>query len=209
MEGFDEYRRTKMNDSWVGDDIDFEDFISEDEAEDKNNEIAQINQNLEGKDNKDNKEVNNEEEELPDNQNEEEDDTGENGCAYCGIGNGKTLIKCNDKSCQRWFCNGCADDYSASHIIFHLTKSKHKEICTSADSDFGKMVLACYNCNCKNIFLLGFLESKDKKTGLILCREPCLATCKLEDENFEKNTWVPLITEKKTFRVAYSQSRRK
>lgn len=194
MEGFDEYRRNKINDSFDNDEIDFDDFLSDNEVEDKNNEIVQIKNNLEGKAQVEEDEDNKVEEEA---ENDEEDDTGENGCAYCGIGNGKNLIRCNDKSCLRWFCNGCTDDYSASHIVFHLTKSKHKEICTSSASDFGKMVLVCYNCNCKNIFLLGFLESKDKKTGLILCREPCLATCKLEDENFEKNTWVPLITEKK------------
>ena len=195
MDGFDEYRRQKLNEI-LDEDIAFEDFISEDEDK-QDNELLELNKKLEGKneelkEDKQDKEI---DEKIE--RDQEQDDEGEGGCAYCGIGNGKNLIKCNEKSCQRWFCNGCTDDYSASHIIFHLTKSKHKEISTSSNSDFGKMSLVCYNCNCKNIFLLGFLESKDKNTGLILCREPCLATCKLEDENFEKNTWVPLISEKK------------
>jgi len=118
-------------------------------------------------------------------------------CAYCGITNPSILVKCNEKGCQRWFCNGRIDDYSASHIVFHLTKSKHKEVFVSEKSQVGEMVLECYNCNCKNIFLLGFLESKEGDSGFILCREPCLTTCKIEEEKFEKSKWVPLINDKK------------
>jgi regulator of nonsense transcripts 1 len=118
-------------------------------------------------------------------------------CAYCGITNPSILVKCNEKGCQRWFCNGRIDDYSASHIVFHLTKSKHKEVYVGEKSQVGEMTLECYNCNCKNIFLLGFLESKEGDSGFILCREPCLTTCKIEEEKFEKSKWVPLINDKK------------
>lgn len=204
MDDFDEFKRHKDNDSFMNDEIDFDNLLSDDE---KDNELAELNEKIGNKNdqNKIKKEEdlnldlndNDEEGEVVNHNDDEEDDIGENGCAYCGVGNGKNLIKCNDKNCQKWFCNGTADNYSPSHIVFHLTKSKHKEVCTSANSDFGKMVLVCYNCNIRNIFLLGFLESKDKKTGIILCREPCLATCKLEDDNFEKNSWKPLITDKK------------
>jgi regulator of nonsense transcripts 1 len=118
-------------------------------------------------------------------------------CAYCGILDQKNLVKCNEKDCQRWFCNGRKDDYSASHIVFHLTKSKHKEVYVSDQSAVGEMVLECYNCSSKNIFLLGFLESKEGDSGFILCREPCLTTSKIEEDKFDKTKWVPLINDKK------------
>jgi regulator of nonsense transcripts 1 len=118
-------------------------------------------------------------------------------CAYCGITNASKLIKCNEKDCQRWFCDGRLDEYSASHLVFHLTKSKHKEIFLNESSPIGEMVLECYSCNCKNIFLLGFLESREGDTGIILCREPCLSQCKIVEDKFEKTRWVPLIKDKK------------
>jgi regulator of nonsense transcripts 1 len=118
-------------------------------------------------------------------------------CAYCGIVNPSALVKCAEKDCQRWFCNGRIDNYSASHIVFHLTKSKHKEIYVPEQSQVGEMNLECYNCSSKNIFLLGFLESKEGDSGFLLCREPCLTTCKFEEDKFEKSNWKPLINDKK------------
>lgn len=118
-------------------------------------------------------------------------------CAYCGINNQNYLVKCNEKDCQRWFCDGRLDEFSASHIVFHLTKSKHKEIFLNDNSPIGEMVLECYSCACKNIFLLGFLESREGDTGIILCREPCLSQCKIVEDKFEKSRWVPLIKDKK------------
>ncbi len=118
-------------------------------------------------------------------------------CAYCGITNLDHLVKCNEKDCQRWFCDGRLDEFSASHIVFHLTKSKHKEIFLNENSPIGEMVLECYSCGCKNIFLLGFLESREGDTGIMLCREPCLSQCKIVEDKFEKTRWVPLIKDKK------------
>lgn len=149
------------------------------------------------------------EEELDNNQNENEEgnnyengnganrDDKESQCAYCGINNISRLVKCNEKDCQRWFCDGRLDEFSASHIVFHLTKSKHKEIFLNENSPIGEMVLECYSCGCKNIFLLGFLESREGDTGIILCREPCLSQCKIVEDKFEKSKWVPLIKDKK------------
>jgi len=118
-------------------------------------------------------------------------------CAYCGISNPSHIVKCNEKDCQRWFCDGRLDEFSASHIVFHLTKSKHKQVFLNENSPIGEMVLECYSCACKNIFLLGFLESREGDTGIILCREPCLSQCKIVEDKFEKSRWVPLIKDKK------------
>ena len=116
-------------------------------------------------------------------------------CSYCGLTNASHLAQC--KECKKWFCNGKLDAYSPSHIIFHLTKSKHKEVYINSHSQAGEMDLQCYNCGGKNIFLLGFLESREGGNGFILCREPCLTKWKIDDSEFDKKNWVSLINEKK------------
>lgn len=136
-------------------------------------------------------------EEIEDDLEQEDERQKEVRCAYCGITNEARLVKCNEKDCQRWFCDGRTDEYSASHVVFHLTKSKHKEIFLNEHSPIGEMVLECYSCACKNIFLLGFLESREGDSGIILCREPCLNQCKILEDKFEKTKWVPLIKDKK------------
>ena len=55
-------------------------------------------------------------------------------CAYCGLSNEAHLAQCFE--CKKWFCNGKLDNFSPSHIIFHLTKSKHKEVYLSQSSSF-------------------------------------------------------------------------
>ena len=116
-------------------------------------------------------------------------------CAYCGLSSETHLAQCLE--CKKWFCNGKLDAFSPSHIIFHLTKSKHKEVYLSQSSQVGEITLQCYNCSCKNIFLLGFLESKEGGSGFIVCREPCLTKFKIDDTYFDKTKWSPLINEKK------------
>jgi regulator of nonsense transcripts 1 len=116
-------------------------------------------------------------------------------CAYCGLSSEAHLAQCLE--CKKWFCNGKLDNFSPSHIIFHLTKSKHKEVYLSPSSQVGEITLQCYNCSCKNIFLLGFLESKEGGSGFIVCREPCLTKFKIDDSYFDKTKWAPLISEKK------------
>ena len=45
-------------------------------------------------------------------------------CAYCGLKEMKYLIRCE---CGKYFCNGIGDG-GWSHIIHHLSKSKHQNI---------------------------------------------------------------------------------
>jgi regulator of nonsense transcripts 1 len=45
---------------------------------------------------------------------------------------------------------------SASHIITHLVKSRHKEVQLHSEGPTGDTILECYNCGYKNVFLLGF-----------------------------------------------------
>ena len=139
---------------------------SKPEEETENKEETQINQEKE----------NNSEDEEGENKNR-----GNNilHCAYCGLSSEAHLAQCLE--CKKWFCNGKVDNLCPSHIIFHLTKSKHKEVFLSQASQVGEITLQCYNCSCKNIFLLGFLESKEGGSGFIVCRVASLTEFKIDD----------------------------
>ena len=73
-------------------------------------------------------------------------------CAYCGLSDPACVVKCVDSG--KWFCNGRGNT-SASHVIQHLVRSKSKQISLHPDSPLGETVLECYNCGCRNVFLLG------------------------------------------------------
>lgn len=73
-------------------------------------------------------------------------------CKYCGIHNKNSVsslifyskvVKCI--SCSKWFCNSTGANGTAAHIISHMVKSRHKEVCLHADSALGDTVLECYN----------------------------------------------------------------
>ena len=110
------------------------------------------------------------------------------------------MVRCSDKSCGKWFCNSSAGNYpgGASHIIQHLVKAKHKEVALHADSQLGDSNLECYNCGCKNVFLLGFVPAKSEQVVMLLCREPCLGSGTIKDKsaNWDIEAWQPLIDEK-------------
>ena len=183
--------RDLENGSVKSKDFDFDlDFLAYSDNESSQNENNNKEENNENKnnENENNENENNENNEIPDN------DFSTIKCAYCSITNQSHLIKC--KECNRWFCNGKLDSFSPSHIVFHLTKSKHKEVFLNNKSNIGEMDLECYNCNGKNIFLLGFLQSNEGNSGMFVCREPCLTTCKFDDSKFNKQKWISLINDK-------------
>ena len=93
----------------------------------------------------------------------------EHACRYCGIHNPACVVRCNFASCRKWFCNGRGNT-SGSHIINHLVRAKHKEVCLHADSPLGETTLECYNCGCRNAFLLGFIPAKTESVVVLLCR---------------------------------------
>ena len=120
----------------------------------------------------------------------------EHACLYCGIHNPSTVVKC--MICKKWFCNGRGST-SGSHIITHLVRSKHKEVCLHEDSPLGETVLECYNCGCRNVFLLGFIPAKAESLVVLLCREGCMNSSTLTKEtHWDPNQWQPLI-EDRTF----------
>ena len=63
----------------------------------------------------------------------------------------------------------------------------------------GETSLECFNCGCKNVFLLGFVPAKAEQVVMLLCREPCLASGAIKDKdtNWDIEAWQPLIDEKR------------
>ncbi|CAM8880901.1 unnamed protein product [Rhodiola kirilowii] len=119
----------------------------------------------------------------------------EHACKYCGVQNPACVVRCNVPSCRKWFCNSRGNT-SGSHIVNHLVRSKHKEVCLHKDSPLGETILECYNCGCRNVFLLGFISAKTESVVVLLCREPCLNTNALKDMNWDLSQWCPLIDDR-------------
>ncbi|EPS67765.1 hypothetical protein M569_07005, partial [Genlisea aurea] len=119
----------------------------------------------------------------------------EHACRYCGVTNPACVIRCNIPSCRKWFCNSRGNT-SGSHIVNHLVRAKHKEVCLHKDSPLGETILECYNCGCRNVFLLGFISAKTDSVVVLLCREPCLSVGALKDMNWDLSQWCPLIDDR-------------
>jgi regulator of nonsense transcripts 1 len=71
-----------------------------------------------------------------------------------------------------------------SHIINHLVRAKTKEVTLHKDGPLGETVLECYNCGCRNVFLLGFIPAKADSVVVLLCRHPCATLSNLKDMNW-------------------------
>ncbi|KAL5724267.1 Regulator of nonsense transcripts 1-like protein [Ranunculus cassubicifolius] len=123
------------------------------------------------------------------------DITTEHACRYCGVQNPACVVRCNVPSCRKWFCNSRGNT-SGSHIVNHLVRAKHKEVCLHKDSPLGETILECYNCGCRNVFLLGFISAKTESVVVLLCREPCLSVNALKDMNWDLSQWCPLIDDR-------------
>jgi len=111
-------------------------------------------------------------------------------CGYCGIHDPACVVLCN--STKKWFCNGRGNT-SGSHIINHLVRAKAKEVTLHRDGPLGETVLECYNCGCRNVFLLGFIPAKADSVVVLLCRQPCASASNLKDLNWDPVQWQPLI----------------
>lgn len=114
-------------------------------------------------------------------------------CVYCNIYNPLCVAKC--VKCSKWFCNSQKGTLSG-HLINHLIKSGHKEIALHPDSPVGDATLECYNCGCKNIFLLGYIQSKEDEVIVLLCRQPCAFNAPKESD-WNVENWTPLIGDRR------------
>jgi hypothetical protein len=75
-------------------------------------------------------------------------------------------------------------------------RAKHKEVSLHKDSPLGETMLECYNCGCRNVFLLGFIAAKSDSVVVLLCREPCLSVNSLKDMNWDLAQWEPLVSDR-------------
>lgn len=114
-------------------------------------------------------------------------------CIYCNVYNPLCVAKCT--KCTKWFCNSQKGTLS-SHLINHLVKSGHKEVALHPDSPVGDATLECYNCGCKNIFLLGYIQTKKDEVIVLLCRQPCALNATKESD-WDVESWAPLINDRK------------
>ncbi|KAF4576358.1 hypothetical protein EYR40_000596 [Pleurotus pulmonarius] len=112
-------------------------------------------------------------------------------CSYCGIHSPASVVKC--LICSKWFCNSRGNT-SASHIVNHLVRAKHKEVILHAESPLGETIPECYNCGSKNVFMLGFIPAKSDTVVVLLCRQPCAAISK--DISWNAALWAPLIDDR-------------
>lgn len=128
--------------------------------------------------------------------------------SYCGIHSPASVVKC--LVCSKWFCNSRGNT-SASHIVNHLVRAKHKEVILHAESPLGETTPECYNCGSKNVFMLGFIPAKSDTVVVLLCRyvnafipnnpvannqnrQPCAAISK--DISWNASLWAPLIDDR-------------
>ncbi|QRW14273.1 regulator of nonsense transcripts protein [Ceratobasidium sp. AG-Ba] len=118
-------------------------------------------------------------------------DLPEYACSYCGIHSPASVVKC--LICSKWFCNSRGNT-SASHIVNHLVRAKHKEVVLHAESPLGETTPECYNCGSKNVFMLGFIPAKSDTVVVLLCRQPCAAISK--DISWNTSLWAPLIEDR-------------
>ncbi|KAF3690737.1 Regulator of nonsense transcripts 1 [Channa argus] len=122
-------------------------------------------------------------------------------CSYCGIHDPACVVYCNTS--KKWFCNGRGNT-SGSHIVNHLVRAKCKEVTLHKDGPLGETVLECYNCGCRNVFLLGFIPAKadsvDSPTATLedlekpgVDEEPQHVLLRYEDAYQYQNIFGPLV----------------
>lgn len=120
-------------------------------------------------------------------------DLPDHACAYCGIHDPASVLMCNVY--KKWFCNGRGNT-SGSHIVNHLVRAKCKEVTLHKDGPLGETILECYNCGCRNVFLLGYIPAKADSVVVLLCRQPCASQTSLKDLNWDPSEWKPLIEDR-------------
>jgi regulator of nonsense transcripts 1 len=97
--------------------------------------------------------------------------------------------------CAKWFCNSRGTT-SASHIVNHLVRAKHKEVILHAESPLGETTPECYNCGSKNVFMLGFIPAKSDTVVVLLCRQPCAAMTSSKDIVWDTSQWSAIIDDR-------------
>jgi len=115
-------------------------------------------------------------------------------CAYCGVQNPSCVVKCVKTG--KWFCNGRQQGSSASCAIFHLVKSKCKEVQLHADSALGDTVLECYVTGNRNVFSLGFVPLRSDNTVVVLSRTVQPGAPELRHLDVDLGLWEAIIADR-------------
>ncbi|GMT27754.1 hypothetical protein PFISCL1PPCAC_19051, partial [Pristionchus fissidentatus] len=114
-------------------------------------------------------------------------------CRYCGVHEEASVAQCT--VCKKWFCNGKGVT-SGSHLVHHMVRSQHKELCLHKDNELGETQLECFQCGARNVFQLGFIPAQAEYVLVILCRAPCAQQASQLGENWVADDWTPLVQEK-------------
>ena len=117
-------------------------------------------------------------------------------CLYCGHSKPISLAKCLD--CNQWFCNSLLPN-SACHLIFHLLKQNHKAVQLHKNSvTRNDLLLECFFCNNRNIFVLGLSPYMGNSSQLIICCRKlyCASSDTIETHEMDPNQWTPVIKDR-------------
>jgi regulator of nonsense transcripts 1 len=82
--------------------------------------------------------------------------------------------------------------------VFHLVKSKHNEIATHPEGEFGDLAIECFICGNTNVFVLGFVEVREgtEASVIFICRAPCVTDKKATEFEWSPDKWEPIIQQK-------------
>ena len=117
-----------------------------------------------------------------------EEELPEHACHYCHIHDPACVVKCIESG--KWFCNGRPRGSSASCIIHHLVRSRHKQVCLHADSPLGETVLECYLTGNRNVFQLGFVPAKSERVVVLQTPSPyCRPSRRTETHAVSSSRW--------------------
>ena len=115
-------------------------------------------------------------------------------CRYCGISDPGCVVRCVESN--KWFCNSTGST-SGAHIIHHLVRAKNHTVCLHPESPLGETILECYNCGCRNVFLLGFVPAKTDSVVVLLCRVCVETVPALKNMDWDLAEWLPLIQDRR------------
>ena len=98
---------------------------------------------------------------------------------------------------NKWFCNGRSNGLPASCLIYHLVRSRNKEVRLHESSPLGDMLLECYVTGATNVFNLGFIPCKDENVVVLATRDAAQSNpAALKELNLDISLWEPLIQAK-------------
>ena len=116
-------------------------------------------------------------------------------CRYCGIHDPASVAKCIESN--KWFCNATCTGGGGSHLVHHLVRSRSNQVQLHPESPLGDTVLECYNCGCKNVFVMGFVPASSSSVVVLLCRVCVETVPELKDMDWELGQWHPLVQDRK------------